>query len=58
MSTRYERIKMQRRMRWRIRLAVEERRMAAALAPNFGADAEITVELPPRAIGRIPVETL
>ena len=57
-TTRYERIKMQRRMRWRIRLAVEERRMAAAVAPNFGADAEITVELPPRAIGRIPVETL
>jgi hypothetical protein len=57
-TTRYERIKMQRRMRRRIRLAVEERRMAAALAPNFGADAEITVELPPRAIGRIPADAL
>ena len=57
MTTRYERIKMQRRMRRRIRLAVEERRMAVALAPNFGSDAEITIELP-RAIGRVPVDTL
>ena len=58
MTTRYERIKMQRRMRRRIRLVVEERRMALALGPKSGTDAEITVELPPRAIGRIPVETL
>ena len=46
MSTRYERIKMQRRLQRRIRLVVEERRIALALAPDPGTDAEITVELP------------
>jgi hypothetical protein len=57
-STRYERMKIQRRMQRRIRLVVEERRMALALPPDNGANAEITVELPPRAIGRVPVDTI
>jgi hypothetical protein len=47
-STRYERMKMQRRLQRRIRLVVEERRLALALRPDPGADAETTVELPPR----------
>ena len=55
MTTRYERIKMQRRMQRRIRLVVEERRMALALprhGPQDGtADPDATVEITPRAVG-------
>jgi hypothetical protein len=57
-TTRYERMKMQRRLQRRIRLVVEERRIALALPPDPRADAEITVELPPRAIGRVAGDTL
>ena len=57
--TRYERIKMQRRMQRRIRMVVEERRMALALPPRSSVDPpydpETTVEIAPRAIGRMPV---
>ncbi|HET6534326.1 MAG TPA: hypothetical protein VFH03_27410 [Actinoplanes sp.] len=52
--TRYERIKMQRRMQRRIRLVVEERRMALAVRAAE-PDPEATVEITPRAIGRVPV---
>ena len=46
--TRYERMKMQRRMQRRIRLVVEERRMALALQPPpaDAAESEATVEIP------------
>ncbi|ROP32105.1 hypothetical protein [Couchioplanes caeruleus] len=47
--TRYERMKMQRRMQRRIRLVVEERRIALALPPpaaDPGFDPETTVEIP------------
>ncbi|GAA3350523.1 hypothetical protein GCM10020358_76780 [Amorphoplanes nipponensis] len=47
--TRYERMKMQRRMQRRIRLVVEERRMALALPPpgaEASFDPETTVEIP------------
>ncbi|MFI7603302.1 hypothetical protein [Actinoplanes sp. NPDC049681] len=46
--TRYERMKMQRRMQRRIRLVVEERRMALALAPpaDTATDPEATIEIP------------
>jgi hypothetical protein len=54
-TTRFERIKMQRRMQRRIRLVVEERRMSLALPPDR-VDPEATVEIPLRAIGRVPVE--
>jgi hypothetical protein len=58
-TTRYERIKMQRRMQRRIRLVVEERRMAKAARPEPAADedttVELTVELPARAIGRVAI---
>jgi hypothetical protein len=57
-STRYERMKMQRRMQRRIRLVVEERRIALALPPDPGTDAEITVELPQRAVGRVTANSL
>jgi hypothetical protein len=57
-TTRYERIKMQRRMQRRIRLVVEERRMALARPPDAGADPDTTVELPLPAIGRVPAETI
>jgi hypothetical protein len=52
-TTRYERIKEQRRMQRRIRLVVEERRMAKA-APTRDRllEAEKTIEIRPRAIGR------
>ena len=59
--TRTERMKMQRRMQRRIRLVVEERRMA------FGArlttldpavDPEATIEIPHAALGRVHVEGL
>jgi hypothetical protein len=51
-------MKIQRRMQQRIRLVVEERRIAFAQPTDNGAEAEITVELPPRAIGRVPIDTL
>ena len=57
MSTRYERMKMQRRLQRRIRLMVEERRIALAQPKDQGAEAETTVELPGRAVGRVPVDT-
>ncbi|MEV6597166.1 hypothetical protein AB0M36_09930 [Actinoplanes sp. NPDC051346] len=47
--TRYERMKMQRRMQRRIRLVVEERRIALALPPPAAdptLDPETTVEIP------------
>jgi len=47
--TRYERMKAQRRMQRRIRLVVEERRLALALRPpavDPGFDPEATVEIP------------
>lgn len=68
MTTRYERMKMQRRMQRRIRLVVEERRMALARKPpavvEAETEAETTVEIMPlatllpapapvRAIGRV-----
>jgi hypothetical protein len=55
-TTRHERIKMQRRMQQRIRLVVEERRMALALPPEPGVDPDATVELPARAIGRVHID--
>ena len=62
MTSRFERIKMQRRMQRRIRLVVEERRMALGARPHEPVepvvDAETTVEIPPqtlRAIGRVAV---
>jgi hypothetical protein len=54
-TTRYERIKMQRRMQRRIRLVVEERRMAMAQPPQRSVEADVTVELIPRAIGRVSI---
>ncbi len=62
MTSRYERIKMQRRMQRRIRLVVEERRMALALPPRWPAeqpfDPEATMEITPRAVGRVTVPHL
>ena len=59
MTTRYERIKMQRRMQRRIRLVVEERRMALAVSPRSPrADDDTTVEITPRAIGRVPISQI
>ena len=61
MTTRYERLKMQRRMQRRIRLVVEERRMAFGERPSadqIASDPEATVEIQPmtvRAIGRVTV---
>ena len=58
MTNRYERLKEQRRMQRRIRLVVEERRMARAEPVLPPSDPEATVEIPPqtlRAIGRVPV---
>jgi hypothetical protein len=57
-TTRYERMKMQRRMQRRIRLVVEERRMALARPPEPAVDPDATVELPPRAIGRVHLDSL
>jgi len=59
-TTRYERIKMQRRMQRRIRLVVEERRMARESPPRVTADEEheATVEIMPPAIGRVPVSQI
>ncbi|MEV6347799.1 hypothetical protein [Actinoplanes sp. NPDC051851] len=61
MTNRYERLKMQRRMQRRIRLVVEERRIAfAARDPEPDFDAEATMEIPPlatqRAIGRVKLQ--
>ena len=61
MTTRYERLKMQRRMQRRIRLVVEERRMALALPPpaiDPALDPEETVEIPRQALAQTvaPVE--
>lgn len=56
-TTRYERLKIRRRMQRRIRLVVEERRTARARTPDPGADPDSTMELPPPAIGRVAVET-
>ena len=58
MTTRHERIKMQRRMQRRIRMVVEERRMAMArpLMPRDQAmDDDVTIEIRPRAIGRVSI---
>ena len=63
MTTRYERMKMQRRMQRRIRLVVEERRMAFGARPRPDAevpfDPDATIEIPPakvaRAVGRVAV---
>ena len=57
MTTRYERIKMQRRMQRRIRLVVEERRMALALPPRE-RDPDTTIEIAPRAVGRVPASRI
>jgi hypothetical protein len=57
-TTRYERMKMRRRMQRRIQLVVEERRMALGVPPARAAepfDPEATVELPQRAVGRVPM---
>jgi len=54
-TTRYERIKMQRRMQRRIRLVVEERRMAFALPRDAAVDPDETIEITPRAVGRVTV---
>jgi hypothetical protein len=66
-TTRYERIKMQRRMQRRIRLVVEERRMSLAKPDHHAepvADADTPVEITPppppaplRAIGRVSVRS-
>ena len=55
MTTRYERMKMHRRMQQRIRLVVEERRMTLAQRPD-PFDPETTVEIPQRAIGRVVMD--
>jgi hypothetical protein len=63
-TTRYERIKMQRRMQRRIQLVVEERRMSQG-RPDAHAEpaiepGEATVEIPlaaVRAIGRVTVRS-
>ena len=55
-TNRYERLKMHRRMQRRIRLVVEERRMAVAQRPDSGLDPEDTIEIPRRAVGRAIVE--
>jgi hypothetical protein len=50
---------MQRRMQRRIQLVVEERRMALAHAPRSAVetpfDPEATVEIWPRAVGRVVI---
>jgi hypothetical protein len=59
-TSRYERLKMQRRMQRRIQLVVEERRMALAHAQPAD-DPEATMEIKPpaelRAIGRVTVRS-
>jgi hypothetical protein len=56
-TTRYERLKMQRRMQRRIRQVVEERRMSMALPPDR-VDPDATIELPTRAVGRASAEQI
>ena len=56
MTNRYERLKMHRRMQRRIRLVVEERRMAVAQRPKPGLDSEDTIEIPRPAVGRAIVD--
>jgi hypothetical protein len=56
-TTRYERLKAQRRMQRRIRLVVEERRLALAL-PAGDHDPDATIEITPRAIGRVPASQI
>jgi hypothetical protein len=55
-TNRYERLKMQRRMQRRIRLVVEERRMAVAQRGEPGPDPDATIEIPHRAVGRAIVD--
>ncbi|WP_250003030.1 hypothetical protein [Actinoplanes sp. M2I2] len=63
MTNRYERLKMQRRMQRRIRLVVEERRMAFGVRrpadSEVVTDPDATVEIQPlaaaRAIGRVSI---
>jgi hypothetical protein len=57
-TSRYERIKMQRRMQRRIQLVVEERRMSLAHASRAEApfDPEATMEIWPRAVGRVVID--
>ena len=58
MTNRYERMKMQRRMQRRIRLVVEERRMAFGARPRpdeIAVDPEATMEIPPAALLPAPV---
>ena len=56
MTTRLERMKMQRRMKRRIQLVVEERRMAMAFTlRETTTSGETTIEIRPRAIGRVSV---
>jgi hypothetical protein len=60
-TNRYERLKAQRRMQRRIRMVVEERRIARTETPKPPSDPEKTIEIPPpalRAIGRFPVHAL
>ena len=52
MTTRHDRIKMQRRMQRRIQLVVEERRLARQATTDVG---EKTIEIKPRAIGRVSI---
>jgi hypothetical protein len=47
---------MQRRMQQRIRLVVEERRMAFGRPTEPGFDPEVTIEIPRRAIGRVSAD--
>ncbi|GGL08391.1 hypothetical protein [Mangrovihabitans endophyticus] len=56
MPSRYENIKRQRRMQRRIQLVVEERRMALARSPRKPYDPDTTVEIQPRAVGRVAME--
>ena len=62
MTTRYERMKLQRRMQRRIQLVVEERRMSLARPDTHAeqaVDPEATIEIAPssslRAIGRVTI---
>jgi hypothetical protein len=43
-------------MQRRIRLVVEERRMALARPPETAFDPEVTIEIPQRAVGRVSAE--
>lgn len=58
--TRSERIRMRSRMQRRIRLVVEERRMALSEphAVDEVLDPDATIEIPQVAIGRVAVESI